>query len=122
MLSTPQRGLMVTGVTQPSPNSAMNRVESEAKLIESVRIMNCMRSDAATRKEMIAQSVALRKSQEVPPPWVDLALAQAAIDTGDLDGARTAMTRFNARWNGHPASLMDYALELDRWLASHAAP
>ncbi|MEN8148590.1 MAG: hypothetical protein ABFS86_02135 [Planctomycetota bacterium] len=75
--------------------------------------------DAATIKEMRALGAAVRTTEKDSPVWVDLALAQVAIDAGDLDAARAAMARFHARWNGHPASLGDYALEVDRWLASH---
>lgn len=75
--------------------------------------------DEATIKEMRALGAAVRSGEKDPPVWVDLALAQAGIDGGDLAGARAAMARFEARWNGHPASLSDYAIEMGRWLASH---
>ena len=75
--------------------------------------------DGAAQKEMVALGTAVRSAEKNPPVWIDLALAQVAIDSGDVEGARAAMARFTARWNGHPASLSDYALELERWLASH---
>jgi hypothetical protein len=78
--------------------------------------------NAATLREMAELGTAIRKVSKQPPVWVDLALAQAAIDAGQVRTARSSMTRFRSRWNGRPAALGDYARELDRWLATHEAP
>jgi len=79
-------------------------------------------TDGVTRREMAALGTAIRTAEKAPPIWVDLALAQVAIDGGDNRVARASMTRFRSLWNGRPASLGDYARELDRWLKTHADP
>jgi len=76
----------------------------------------------ATRREMAELGTAIRRVSKEPPLWVDLALVQVAIDGGDQRIARASMARFRSRWNGRPASLRDYAQELDRWLLTHEEP
>jgi len=76
--------------------------------------------DAGTVKEIESIAAQLRADGEPAPVWVDIALTQAAIDNGDLDAARTAMARFNARWDREPPSLRAYATELERFIESHS--
>ena len=77
--------------------------------------------DAATVAEIEAVSARIRAAGDPIPVWVDIALTQAAIDGGDLEAARIAMNRFNARWNREPPSLRAYAAELDRYIDTHSA-
>ena len=78
-------------------------------------------SSGATREEIRTHAASLRSSGETPPAWIDLALTQTEIDAGDVDAARSALARFTSRWDGRPPSLRDYAVELTRWIESHAA-
>lgn len=77
--------------------------------------------DAATVAEIDAVSARIRAAGDPVPVWVDIALTQAAIDGGDLEAARSAMNRFNARWDREPPSLRAYAEELDRYIDTHRA-
>ena len=76
--------------------------------------------DAATVQKIESIAARLRADGEPVPVWVDIALTQAAIDGGDLDAARTALARFNSRWNREPPALRAYATELDRYIESHS--
>ena len=73
----------------------------------------------AQLKEMKGLIDTLRKKEKNPPPWVDLASAQMAIDAGNLGKARTALTQFISRWDRQPPSLRGYVVELERYLKTH---
>ena len=83
------------------------------------------RSNSATKlkpeqvREMQRSISVLRKNEKNPPAYVDLAEAQALIDAGQLSKAREALTRFKSRWDGQPAALRDYLVELERYLSTH---
>jgi hypothetical protein len=75
--------------------------------------------DPASRAEIARTAARLRADDSAAPVWVEIALTQAAIDGGDLASARSAYGRFQARWDGEPATLRDYPRELGRYLESH---
>ena len=70
-------------------------------------------------KEMEELIEGLRKTEKSPPAWIDLAAAQASIDAGRLDDARTSLGQFKSRWDGQPAALRPYVTELERYLKTH---
>jgi hypothetical protein len=70
-----------------------------------------------TRREMENLAVTIRKAG-TPPVWTDLAMAQVAVDEGDVTVARASMARFQSRWNGRPSNLRSYVTEMERWIAS----
>ena len=76
--------------------------------------------DAATVQEIETLSARIRAGDEPAPVWVDIALTQAAIDSGDLAAARIAMDRFNTRWDREPPALRAYVAELDRYIDTHS--
>ena len=51
--------------------------------------------------------------------FVDLVAAQAAVDRGDSDAARTALDRFLQTWDGLPVELMPYIEDLSRAIAAN---
>jgi hypothetical protein len=77
--------------------------------------------DAATIAEIQAVTARLRADGGEVPVWIDIALTQAAIDGGDLEAARVAMNRFNARWDREPPALRAYVGELSKYIESNTA-
>lgn len=53
------------------------------------------------------------------PAWAHLVHTQCAIDRGELAEARTALKTFETRWDGEPAALTPYVVELVRYLETH---
>jgi len=70
-------------------------------------------------KEMNELAKELREGVENPPVWIDLVATHDAIDQGNLTAARASLARFQARFDGNPVSLTEYAEELERYLASN---
>jgi hypothetical protein len=70
-------------------------------------------------EEMNELAKELREDVENPPVWIDLVATHDAIDQGNLTAARASLARFNARFDGNPVSLTEYADELERYLSSH---
>jgi len=76
-------------------------------------------SDPELVQELTDALTRLAEFDETGPSFVDLVAAQAAVDRGDTDAARSALDRFLRVWDGRPAELMPYVEDLGRAIAAN---
>ena len=53
------------------------------------------------------------------PAWVQLVVAQQAIDRGDMREAAEAAALFRSAWDGHPPQLLAYVEDIERYVQTH---
>lgn len=73
--------------------------------------------DEEVLEQMDRLSDQLRKNDA--PVWVELVSAQTAADRKDWADARAHLSSFQKRWDGSPATLRAYTVEIERYVATN---
>lgn len=60
-----------------------------------------------------------RNAAQAPSAWADLAETWVAIDTGDMDLARSRFQAFLTIWDGTDAQIMPHVEDISRYLETH---